>query len=63
MLHICVNNTWRPSASDTVKGFVVALLLITGFPSMTNICVVPESVIALPVLRGNIAPANLLEFK
>jgi hypothetical protein len=63
MLQKYVDNTWRPSASNTVKGFVVALLLITGVPSMTNICVAPESAIALPVLRGNIAPAKLLKVK
>ncbi len=63
MLHIRVDDTWQPSASNTFKGFVVALLLITGVPSIINICVVPESAIALPVLRGNIAPAKLLDIK
>ncbi len=63
MLHICVNNTWWPSARDTVRGFVVTLLLITGVPSITNICIATESAIVLPVLRGNIAPAKLLYFK
>ena len=63
MSHICVNNTWQPSANDTVRGFVVVFLLITGVPPITNICVVPESVIVLPVLRGSMAPAKLLEFK
>jgi hypothetical protein len=63
MLRICINDTWRPSASDTVRGFVVDLLVITRVLSITNICVAPESVIALPVLRGNIAPAKLMEFK
>ncbi len=60
MSHICVNNTWWPFASDTVRGFVVTLLIITGVPSITNICVAPESAIVLPVLRANIAPAKLL---
>jgi hypothetical protein len=64
MLHIiCVDNTWWQSASDTVRGCVVALLLITEVPSITNICVAPESAIASPVLRANIAPAKLLEVK
>jgi hypothetical protein len=26
MSHICVNDTWQPSASDTVRGFIVTLL-------------------------------------
>jgi hypothetical protein len=63
MLHICVNNTWRPSPSDTAGGVVVTLLLITEVPSIPNICIVPEYVIVLPVLRGKLAPAKLLEVK
>ncbi len=63
MLHKCVKDTWRPSASDTVRGGVVTLVLITGVPSITNICAAPKSAIALPVLRANIAPAELLEVK
>jgi hypothetical protein len=59
----CVVDTWRPFASDTDRGFLVFLLLITGVPSITNICILPESAIALPVLRGNITPAKLLELK
>ncbi len=30
--HMCVNDTWRLSASETVRRFVVTLLLITGVP-------------------------------
>ncbi len=63
MLHICVNKTWQPSTSDTVREFVVALLLITGVPSITNICIAPESAIALPVLRGNVALGLLANLK
>ncbi len=44
--HICVDITWRPSANATFRGQVVIRLLRTGVPSMTNICVAPESAIA-----------------
>jgi hypothetical protein len=63
MLHICLDDTWQPSASDTVRGFVVALLIITGVPSITNICVALKSVIVLPVLRANKAPEKLVEVR
>ncbi len=43
------------------EGVCSGLLLITGVPSITNICVAPESVIASPVLRANIAPAKVVE--
>ncbi len=58
-----VDDTWWQFANDTVRGCVVTLLLITEVPSITNICVVPESAIASPVLRAIIAPAKLLEVK
>ncbi len=39
MLHICVDDTWWLSASETLRGFVVTLLLITGVPSIIiNLC-------------------------
>jgi hypothetical protein len=44
--HICVDITRRPSANATFRGQVVSRLLRTGVPSITNICVAPESVIA-----------------
>ncbi len=56
--HICVDVTCCPSARDTVKGFVVGRLLITGVPSIMNICVAPESAIASLILSGNATPAT-----
>ncbi len=44
--HICVDITRRPSANATFRGQVVFCLLRTGVPSITNICVAPESAIA-----------------
>ena len=63
MLHIGVDDTWWPFASETVREFVVTLMLITGVPSIMNIYVAPESAIALPVLRANKAPAKLGEVR
>ncbi len=57
-LHICVDVTCRPSARDTVKGFVIGHLLITGVPSIMNICIAPESAISSLVLSGNAATAK-----
>ncbi len=57
-LHICVDVTCRPLARDTARGFVMGPLLITGVPSIMNICVAPESAIASLVLSGNAAPAK-----
>jgi hypothetical protein len=45
--HICVDITRHPSANATFRGQVVICLLRTGVPSITNICVAPESAIAL----------------
>ncbi len=44
--HICVDITRRPSANATFRGQVVICLLRTGVPSITNICIAPESAIA-----------------
>ena len=46
--HICVDVTIRPSARATRKGRVVGRRLTTGVPSMTKICVAPESAIDIP---------------
>ncbi len=52
--HICVDMTWRPSASATLSGFIVGRLFIMGVPSITNICVAPESAMACFVGRQNV---------
>ncbi len=44
--HICVDITRCPSANATFRGQVVIRLLRTGVPSITNMCVAPESAIA-----------------
>jgi hypothetical protein len=46
MSHICVHITWQPSANATLRGQVVFRLLRTGVPSITKICIAPESAIA-----------------
>jgi hypothetical protein len=57
ILHICVDMTWHPSASATLSGILVGRLFITGVPSITNICVAPESAMACFVGRQNVPPA------
>jgi hypothetical protein len=46
MSHICVDITRQLSANATLRGQVVVHLLRTGVPSITKICVAPESAIA-----------------
>ncbi len=46
MSHICVGMTCRLSASDTRSGVVIGCLLATGAPSITEIWVAPELVMA-----------------
>jgi hypothetical protein len=46
MSHICVDITRKLSANATLRGQVVIRLLRTGVPSITKICVAPESAIA-----------------
>ena len=48
MSHICVDVTIRPSARATRNGRVVGRRLTTGMPSITKICVAPESAIDMP---------------
>ena len=60
MLHMCVDTTCYPLANITLSGCVVWHLLITSAPSMTKICVAPESATTAAVLSQNIAPANCL---
>jgi hypothetical protein len=43
MSHICVDITCWPLASVTFSGVVVGHLLTTGTPSITKICIAPES--------------------
>jgi hypothetical protein len=50
--HICVDITRRQSANATFRGQVVIRLLRTGVPSITNICVAPESAIACDCFDG-----------
>ncbi len=57
-LHIWVGVTCLPLARDTCRGQVVCRLLTTGVPSITNIWVAPESMIASFVINLNAAPAN-----
>ena len=56
---MCVDITRRPSAKATFSGHVVFRLLWTGIPSMTNICVAPESAIASFAAIVNAAYAHL----
>jgi hypothetical protein len=58
MLHTCVDTTCCPLANVTFSGRVVRRLLIMSAPSMTKICVVPESAMAAAVFSQKIAPAN-----
>ena len=55
--HICVDVTIRPSARATRKGRVVGRRLTTGVPSMTKICVAPESAIDIPGGSATTPPA------
>ncbi len=58
MSHICVDMTWRPSASKTFRGCLVIHLFTMGVPSITKIFVAPESAMASSVLKRKAAPAN-----
>jgi hypothetical protein len=53
MSHICVDITCLLLARDALSGRVIGCLLTTGVPSITKICVAPESVIALLVANQN----------
>jgi hypothetical protein len=58
MSHMCVDITYLPLASATLRGCVVLRLLMTGVPFIIKICVMPESAMASLMLRQNVASEN-----
>ncbi len=58
ILHSWVDNTCRPSASAALSEHVVLCLFLTGIPSITKICVAPESAMAPFVFIQKVAPTN-----